>query len=391
MQSIINVFYSRITFLYERNPLILYKYIILIILEKIIIFANTQDLIKCSNFSLIAQFIYRLLHTFDLMIITLSLLIIDAMINKMPSILNDFVREGVMERLNFLKNEKEIAKLSLIPLSKNQRGNSEIKSWNSFANANNFNSNGKYESVAEKMKNLNSLISRIDKNINDIYQPKLISNIKSSQSQEQKPEGNKKNMMDNLNSNKKNEILDKSQESKQSEEKCMFLNDMNNKIAVIKNDLTIFFKDLLMKISAASNSKGNVESLDRINYLLTEIAISFKDKAGTFGVDAFEKMLNFLKKYKKFTTYEIKTYKIITSINEFLFEGCLSFKNMDICEERSEVIFQNREIYEFSRGTDIEPFPEIEISDDQANKIVKRMFVMVNFLLNPNPANPQSI
>lgn len=395
MTSIIEVFYKRLIFLYERNSSILYKYITLIILEKIIIFSSSQDLIQNSNFSLISQFLYRLLNTIDLMIIVLTLLIIDAFLNKTPSILNELTREGVSERINCLKNESELNKLLLIPL---QRGQKDYKLLANSVNhsENGLRNSGKYESVAEKMRNLNSLINRIDKNINDIYQPKLISNIKTSQVQELRPEINKKNMLDSMILGKKSEnnnILDKSQESfnKLSENKDnnLLVNDyQTTKMSFIRRDLLILLTDLCEKVRNVASSKGSLEQSSKIQSFLTEITSSFKQQ--DYGQEVFEKMLCFLNKYKKFTNYELKTHKLFACINEFLLEGCLNVKNMDICDERSELLFQNMENYEFSRGTENEPFPEIEVSEEQTNKIAIKLFVFVGFLLNKNPANPTS-
>lgn len=193
MPSLIEVFHQRVTMIFERNNSLLYKYLVLIIFEKIVIFSNTSDLVKYSNFSLLSQFLYRLLQSFDLMIVVLSLLIIEAFLSRVPTIINEFWREGVIEQIKLLKTEKEINKLALVSLSRGGQRSNEQK-MQGFAENNN-GSNGKYESVAEKMKNLNNLINKIDKNVNEIYQPKLISNIKNSAEKKADPSKDRKSVV----------------------------------------------------------------------------------------------------------------------------------------------------------------------------------------------------
>ena len=396
MTSIIEVFYNRVTFLYERNTSLLYKYLILIILEKIIIFSNSQDLIKFSNFSGVSQFLYRLLQSLDIMIIALSLLIIDAFLNKVPNITNDFWREGVFEQIKILKNEKEINRLSLISLTRNQRSNEQ--KLQGFGN--NSISNCKYESVAEKMKNLNNLINKIDKNINDIYQPKLISNIKNTNDKKNDgiPNNNKKNMIGlgsaGSASNKKNEINFDKNNNLDNNDKGNFITEYNTtKMNFIKKDIILLINEIHEKIKNVSVSKNYSDNSEKIHSLLTEITTSFQnfhEKNNDYGLAVFEKMFQFLTKYKKFTNYEIKIHKLIVNINDFLFEGLLNPKTMDVCDEKQEISFSNKEFCEFSRGTESDPFPEIDVNEEQVNKIFKKLFVFTNFLLMKNPSNPQS-
>lgn len=403
MCSLIETFHQRVTLLFERNNSMLYKYLVLIILEKIIIYSNPADLIKFSNFSILSQFLYRLLQSFDLMIVVLSLLIIDAFLNRAPNIINEFWREGVIEQIKVLKNEKEINKLTLISLTRNQRSN-EPK-LQGFGNNSNI-SNIKYESVAEKMKNLNNLINKIDKNINDIYQPKLISNVKNSN--EKKIESNSilpnnnnggKKIMNSVVLGKKNEINEKNEfgnnKSNNLEiDQSNFVNEYNTtKMNFIRKDVITLISELHEKVKTMSNSKNYSENSEKIHYLLTEINNSLMnshEKTHENEVMVFEKMLAFLAKYKKFTNYEIKTHKLISNINEYLFEGMLNHKMMDICDEKQEISFTNREVNEISRGTEIEPYPEIDITEEQVNRIIRKLFVFSNFLLSKNPNNPQS-
>lgn len=380
MSSLIEVFYRRVTFLYERNASLLYKYIILIILEKIIIFSNNSDLSKFSNFSTLSQFVYRLLQSLDIMILVLGLLILDAFLNKVPIIINDFFREGVLEQIKQLKNEKELNKLSVASLTRNQN-NSEQK-LHGFGST----MNCKYESVAEKMKNLNNLINKIDKNINDM--PKLISNVKNSNEKKNDAIVNKKTILNAAGLNKKHEIsIDK------NNNEGLFLADYNvTKLAFIRKDILALIMEISEKIKIISSSKSSSDSSDKINCLLTEIISSFQisEKSQDSGVVVFEKMLQFLSKYKKFTNYEIKTHRLIIKINEFIFGELLNPKTMDICDEKPEISFSNKDFHEFSRGTEMEPYPEIDVHEEHLAKIIKKLFVFVNFLLTKNPANPQS-
>ena len=304
MCSLIETFHQRVTLLFERNNSMLYKYLVLIILEKIIIYSNPADLIKFSNFSILSQFLYRLLQSFDLMIVVLSLLIIDAFLNRAPNIINEFWREGVIEQIKVLKNEKEINKLTLISLTRNQRSN-EPK-LQGFGNNSNI-SNIKYESVAEKMKNLNNLINKIDKNINDIYQPKLISNVKNSN--EKKIESNSilpnnnnggKKIMNSVVLGKKNEINEKNEfgnnKSNNLEiDQSNFVNEYNTtKMNFIRKDVITLISELHEKVKTMSNSKNYSENSEKIHYLLTEINNSLMnshEKTHENEVMVFEKML----------------------------------------------------------------------------------------------------
>lgn len=402
MCSLVQTFYQRVTILYERNNSLLYKYLILIILEKIIIFSAPNDLIQYSNFSTLSQFLYRLLQSLDLMIVVLCLLIVDAFLNRTPNIINEFWREGVIEQLKNLKKEKEINRLTLVSLTRNPKNDQKLQGFANNGNA----SNVKYESVAEKMKNLNNLINKIDKNINDIYQPKLISNIKNSNEKKPEPAGNsgsgKKNMsvINSVVLGKKGEVpLEKNNDpankiSSFEGDKGNFVNEYNaTKMTFIRKDTMALISDLHEKVKSLSVLKNYSESSEKINLLLTELInllnIS-QEKHHDSDAIVFEKMQSFLTKYKRFTNYEIKTHKLIANLNEYLFEGLLSHKLMEICDEKQEISFSNRDSYEYSRGTENEPFPEIDITDEQVNRISRKLFLFSNFLLAKNPNNPQS-
>ena len=402
MCSLVQTFYQRVTILYERNNSLLYKYLILIILEKIIIFSAPNDLIQYSNFSTLSQFLYRLLQSLDLMIVVLCLLIVDAFLNRTPNIINEFWREGVIEQLKNLKKEKEINRLTLVSLTRNQKNDQKLQGFANNGNA----SNVKYESVAEKMKNLNNLINKIDKNINDIYQPKLISNIKNSNEKKPEPAGNsgsgKKNMsvINSVVLGKKGEVPQEKINDPANKigsfegDKGNFVNEYNaTKMTFIRKDTMALISDLHEKVKSLSVLKNYSESSEKINLLLTELINLLnilQEKHHDSDAIVFEKMQSFLTKYKRFTNYEIKTHKLIANLNEYMFEGLLSHKLMEICDEKQEISFSNRDSYEFSRGTESEPFPEIDITDEQVNRISRKLFLFSNFLLAKNPNNPQS-
>ena len=86
--------------------------------------------------------------------------------------------KGILEYLKQLNEEKNCEKLEAISL---------VKKSNRFCymTQNKYDFNQKYESVAEKMKNLNSLIMKFDNDIPEDTQPKFISNLKQSSKKSQ--------------------------------------------------------------------------------------------------------------------------------------------------------------------------------------------------------------
>lgn len=54
-----------------------------------------------------------------------------------------------------------------------------------------------------------------------------------------------------------------------------------------------------------------------------------------------------------------------------------------------EISFFKRDVYETSRGSEADNYPEIELSDQQCTRIIKKLFCFMNFLLKRNPNYPK--
>ena len=81
--------------LFEKSNNLLLKYIILIIIEKMLTFSESFEVQKILKNVNLSNFLSQQLLSEDMMIVTITLLIIDVTIEKNPEIYVTFVREGL--------------------------------------------------------------------------------------------------------------------------------------------------------------------------------------------------------------------------------------------------------------------------------------------------------
>ena len=135
---------NRLSTIFEYNAGSLFKYLVLICLEKMLTFSETQDLRKLLNINQLALFMSRLIHHTDIMIIALTTQIIEILITKIPEIYILLGREGVIQHIEHLSQEKEIKKLEAYTINNKKLGIT----------------NGSSSLPAENMRNLNYLLQK---------------------------------------------------------------------------------------------------------------------------------------------------------------------------------------------------------------------------------------
>jgi hypothetical protein len=102
---------KRLPFVYDSNQTALYKYLLLICLEKMFSHADDEDLKRVIDPSSLSFFLSRLTESNDVMIITLTLQILEIVCPKLPHILIPLAREGLIEFINNLIESENAQKL----------------------------------------------------------------------------------------------------------------------------------------------------------------------------------------------------------------------------------------------------------------------------------------
>ena len=101
----------RLPAIYEFNQTSLYKYLVLICLEKMLSYADETDLKRAIDASALSLFLSKLTASNDIMIVAINLQILDIISAKLPHTFTLLVREGLIEYVTTLGNEEEAQKL----------------------------------------------------------------------------------------------------------------------------------------------------------------------------------------------------------------------------------------------------------------------------------------
>ena len=130
---------NRFSIIFDYNAGSLFKYLILICLEKMLKFSETENLRKLLNINQLALFMSRLIHHTDIMIIALTSQIIEILITKMPEIYIFLGREGVIQYIEYLSNEDQFNKLEIYTINNKKSGATNKSSLSSDNNMPNLN------------------------------------------------------------------------------------------------------------------------------------------------------------------------------------------------------------------------------------------------------------
>ena len=103
--------------IYENNNGSLFKYLILICIQKMLSFTDAKIIQKIINFNQFSFFMHRLVNHQDAMIVCLTCSIIEDLIKKTPKIIGNFYREGVIKKLKDLTTKKGLNNLSKFSLT----------------------------------------------------------------------------------------------------------------------------------------------------------------------------------------------------------------------------------------------------------------------------------
>jgi len=91
--------------LYEHSGNILLRFILLILLEKICFYSEAKLIQHLFQTTPITTFLVSLLSEKDIMTITMSLLIFDALVDKLNSMETLLIREGVLEMMEAIAKD----------------------------------------------------------------------------------------------------------------------------------------------------------------------------------------------------------------------------------------------------------------------------------------------
>jgi len=111
LQTILERIGVRLPSIYENNTGSLFKYLVLISFEKMIEFSDPEHLRKTLNLQQIANFISKLTTYNDIMVISVTLIVTELLIAKLPEAYVILTREGVIDYIKSLSSMTEAMKL----------------------------------------------------------------------------------------------------------------------------------------------------------------------------------------------------------------------------------------------------------------------------------------
>lgn len=115
MQLVQTVF-PRIADIFEFSNKIMVRYIVLIIMEKMLSFSEKSEILPYMGNGRIYSFLTQLMSSDDLMINSVFLLIIQIFMDKIPEVYHNFYREGIIDKLEKLSDVKTQPKLQIYML-----------------------------------------------------------------------------------------------------------------------------------------------------------------------------------------------------------------------------------------------------------------------------------
>lgn len=120
LEDMIVKFFPRVMNIYESNNELLFKYLNLICLEKMLYFSSQEIIAKIIDCQKLSFYVQRTIRSSDMLIVSITLQIIDHVVLKIPRIVDNFYREGVIDQLSSLKDSGELEHLKLNYLASNQ-------------------------------------------------------------------------------------------------------------------------------------------------------------------------------------------------------------------------------------------------------------------------------
>ena len=114
--QLVQIVFPRIADIFEFSNKIMVRYIVLIIMEKMLSFSEKQEVMPHMSNGRIYFFLTQLMASDDLMINSVFLLIIQIFVEKMPELYHIFYREGIIDKLEKLSDVKTQPKLQIYML-----------------------------------------------------------------------------------------------------------------------------------------------------------------------------------------------------------------------------------------------------------------------------------
>ena len=171
----------------------------------------------------------------------------------------------------------------------------------------------------------------------------------------------------------------------------------NLNMVILKKEISTLSNNIHTKLQNLDKFKNNLHESEQIQEFLKQICNLLKNNSNLkedskemdFGLKAFEKFHEFIEKYKFITDYELKKCNLIETFISFLMdetvsisEECSYFIKEEVkCEfDKIESNYLNN-----CNGTDI------EVTNKEMERIIRRLFVFFHVMLRKSPNNPKGI
>lgn len=121
---------TKLPSVYDSNQTALHKYIVLICLEKLLSYAEEEDLKRAIDPSSLSLFLSKLTESNDIMIVALTLQIVEIVFQKLPHAFNHLAREGLFEFISKLADPEAVKKLEAVFVANKKLPGSTFNQFN---------------------------------------------------------------------------------------------------------------------------------------------------------------------------------------------------------------------------------------------------------------------
>jgi len=455
MQQILEKVGMKLPKLYDLNAGPLFKYIVLICLEKMISFSEIEDLRKYLDLQLICIFLSKLTRGNDIMATAITLLIIDNVIVKFPEIYISLTREGIIDYVKNISSPEEVVKLEAYSIIQKKYNSLESlrQVTNSFARlsqAKDFLS--QLSQIEAESQKLEALINQM-KSMREFDQAPFMSNtkptsqpkIQSTLSSMSEENSNKSTTIHSLQNIPKSESIEQklitglnkkqplAEEDFIDEEDDADYEDIANekspatqfqpqttvtqpvdKLTELRKEVAAFAIGVYARINEIlEKNKSNHKIATSIVSKLEEISEAFEKgqaNSNEFGQSCFEKYINLLSEHGRITTHEIMSSRIFSNLLKFLFDNVSAPKPSTAMVEENATVKQTGSIgkpknkfreeeTKWSPRSDTkdeikdpkDEKPTIELSEQQCRTILGRIIAFLYYFKKPKTREAKEI
>jgi len=355
LQTILERIGVRLPSIYENNTGSLFKYLVLISFEKLIEFSDPEHLRSVLNLQQIANFISKLTTFNDIMVISITLIITELLITKIPEAYMILTREGVIDYIKSLSSMTEAGKLeayNIVPKKYNpletlkQFTTSINRIATSNATPNEFLVNleaesQRLESIMQQLQTLKNPAaaegfpdsagdSKPLSSFEEGSSPAKTSFAKNLiQSLQNLPKPGSHSMAAGLNVNKKQIPDEFPMEEEVLSEKANVQVPVD-KLTELKREVSTLAATIYNNIKEEVQKKNFPQFVpSSIINKLEEISLSLEQNQwnpAEFGQKHFQKYIDIINEHGGITNHELKSSRLLTHLLNFLFDNVLVTK-----------------------------------------------------------------